>query len=118
MTVSVSSGAAAASSASQAPAGKGQNAASGAGNASATSNKQDWVRQKEEQARLRKAANAILRCEEKIAGAEKAVLALEEQMALPEVYSDPGKLSEISMKKAQLEEELAALYEEWEQLSE
>ena len=118
VTVSVSSGAAAVPSASQASAGKGQNAASGAGNASATSNKQDWVRQKEEQARLRKAANAILRCEEKIAKAEEAVSALDEQIALPEVYSDPGKLSEISMKKAQLEEELVALYEELEQLIE
>ena len=98
--------------------GRGQKTESGAGNSPATSNKQDWVRQKEEQARLRKAANALLKCEEKIAETEKTVSALDGQMALPEVYSDPGRLSEISMKKAQLEEELAALYEEWEQLSE
>ena len=100
------------------PAGKGTGEAESGAEAAASSGKEDWARQKEEQARLRKAANALKDCEKKIAAAEEAVASLDEEMALPEVYSDPGKLSEISIKKAKLEEELEALYEKWEALSE
>ena len=39
-------------------------------------------------------------------------------MALPENYSDAGRFAGISQKKESLEEELAALYEQWEILSE
>ena len=90
-----------------------------AGNAgSSGSSKLSWEQQKEEQARIRKAANALRKCEEKITEYEEKIASLEEQMALPENYSDAAKLAEINSRKEQLEEELAALYEEWEELSE
>ena len=46
------------------------------------------------------------------------IASLDEKMALPENYSDAAKLAEISSRKEKLEEELAALYEKWEELSE
>ena len=77
-----------------------------------------WAQQKEEQARQRKAANDLRKCEEKIATAEEEISSLEEQMALPENYSSADKFAALSSKKEKLEETLAALYEQWEELSE
>ena len=89
-----------------------------AGSGSSGSNKLSWEQQKEEQARIRKAANDLRKCEEKITENEEMIASLDEQMALPENYSDAAKLAEISSRKEKLEEELAALYEKWEELSE
>ena len=85
---------------------------------SASSEKLSWAQQKEEQARQRKAANDLRKCEDKIASAEEDIASLEEQMALPENYSDAARLGELNEKKEKLEEELAALYQQWEELSE
>ena len=85
---------------------------------SASSEKLSWAQQKEEQARQRKAANDLRKCEDKIASAEEEIASLEEQMALPENYSDAARLGELNEKKEKLEEELAALYQQWEELSE
>ncbi len=83
-----------------------------------SSEKQNWAQQKEEQARIRKAANDLRKCEEKIASAEEEIASIDEQMALPENYSNAGKLAELNSRKEALEEELAELYEKWEELSE
>ncbi len=53
-----------------------------------------------------------------IASAEEQISSLDEKMAMPENYSDPEKFGELARQKEQLEEELALLYEQWEQLSE
>ena len=86
--------------------------------APASPEKLSWAQQKEEQARQRKAANDLRKCEDKIASAEEEIASLEERMALPENYSDAAKLGELNKKKEALEEELASLYEQWEELSE
>ncbi len=78
----------------------------------------DWKKQKEEQARLRKAANALKKCEEDIAAREEKNKKLEEAMALPENCTNVGKLNELAKEKAANDEALAALYEQWEALSE
>ncbi len=88
------------------------------GDAAASSEKMSWAQQKEEQARQRKAVNDLRKCEEKIASAEEEISSLEEQMALPENYSSADKFAALSSKKEKLEETLAALYEQWEELSE
>ena len=88
------------------------------GDAAASSEKMSWAQQKEEQARQRKAVNDLRKCEEKIASAEEEISSLEEQMALPENYSSADKFAALSNKKEKLEETLAALYEQWEELSE
>lgn len=80
--------------------------------------KLDWKQQKEEQARLRKQANAIKKIEEKIAKLEEASAELDDEIALPENASNSGKLMELTNKKAQIDEELMELYDQWEELSE
>ena len=73
---------------------------------------------KEEQARQRKAANDLRKCEEKIASAEETIADLEAQMALPENYTNAENLAALHRQKEDLEEALAVLYDEWESLSE
>ena len=107
----------------QGSAGPGMSGTPKAGSAAGTSpapssEKQNWAQQKEEQARIRKAANDLRKCEEKIASAEEEIASIDEQMALPENYSNAGKLAELNSRKEALEEELAELYEKWEELSE
>ena len=89
-----------------------------AAQAPASAEKLSWAQQKEEQARQRKAANDLRKCEDKIASVEKEIASLEEQMALPENYSDAARFGELTEKKEKLDEEFAALYQQWEELSE
>ena len=104
-----------------APAEKSQSFAAKDGSAAGgleSTEKLSWAQQKEEQARQRKAANDLRKCEEKIASAEEQIASLEEKMAMPENYSDAEKFGELARQKEQIEEELAMLYEQWEELSE
>ena len=78
----------------------------------------DWKKQKEEQARIRKAASDLKKCEDKIAALEEESASIDEEMARPEVCTDLSRLTALSRKKEALEEELQGLYEEWEVLSE
>ncbi|MBR7045461.1 MAG: ABC-F family ATP-binding cassette domain-containing protein, partial [Lachnospiraceae bacterium] len=78
----------------------------------------DWKKQKEEQARLRKAASDLKKCEDRIAALEEESASIDEEMAKPEVCTDISRLTALSRKKEELEEELAGLYEQWEVLSE
>ena len=80
--------------------------------------KQDWAQQKEEQARQRKAASDFKKCEEKISRTEEEIKSLDEQMALPENYNDASNFNALQTRKESLKEELARLYEKWEELSE
>ena len=103
---------------SAAPVSASSQKSNASGDAAASSEKMSWAQQKEEQARQRKAANDLRKSEEKIATAEEEISSLEEQMALPENYSSADKFAALSSKKEKLEETLAALYEQWEELSE
>lgn len=103
---------------SAAPVSASSQKSNASGDAAASSEKMSWAQQKEEQARQRKAANDLRKCEEKIATAEEEISSLEEQMALPENYTSADKFAALSSKKEKLEETLAALYEQWEELSE
>ena len=80
--------------------------------------KLDWKQQKEEQAKLRKQANAIKKLEEKIADLEDQSSALDEENALPENSSNSDKLMELTAQKAHIDETLLDLYDQWEALSE
>ncbi|MEE1314018.1 MAG: ABC-F family ATP-binding cassette domain-containing protein [Lachnospiraceae bacterium] len=80
--------------------------------------KLDWKQQKEEQARLRKRANALKKLEERIAQLEEESSDLDEEIALPENVSNSAKLMELTNKKAEIDELLIDLYEEWEKLAE
>lgn len=82
-----------------------------------TAVKDDWKAQKEEQAKLRKRQNDIAKIEKSIEQLEKDNSELDEQLALPEVYSDVKQLMKLNEKKQEIEEKLEKLYEDWEALS-
>lgn len=83
-----------------------------------TAVKDDWKSQKEEQARLRKKQNDILKLEKNIEKLEQENAELDEQLALPENYTDVQKLMKLNERKQKIEKQLEQLYEDWEMLSE
>ena len=83
----------------------------------ASSTEEDWKVQKEKQARIRKAASELKKCEEAIEAAESRTAELEALMALPENCSDHEKLAALSAEYDALREELDSLYEKWEALA-
>lgn len=82
-----------------------------------TAVKDDWKAQKEEQAKLRKRQNDIAKIEKNIEQLETENSELDEQLALPEVYSDVKQLMKLNEKKQEIEKKLEKLYEDWEVLS-
>lgn len=82
-----------------------------------TAVKDDWKAQKEEQAKLRKRQNDIAKIEKNIEQLETENSELDEQLALPEVYSDVKQLMKLNEKKQEIEKKLEKLYEDWETLS-
>lgn len=68
-----------------------------------TAVKDDWKAQKEEQAKLRKRQNDIAKIEKSIEQLEKDNSELDEQLALPEVYSDVKQLMKLNEKKQEIE---------------
>ncbi|MDE7416765.1 MAG: ABC-F type ribosomal protection protein [Lachnospiraceae bacterium] len=80
--------------------------------------KLDWKQQKENQALLRKRENDLKKCEEKIEALETKSAALDEEMAKPEIATNPAKLQDIAKEKEEIEAELETLYAKWEELSE
>jgi ATP-binding cassette subfamily F protein 3 len=83
-----------------------------------TENKRDWKRSKEEQAKERKRQNDIKKTENRIAELEQLLSDLDAQMTLPENATNAEKLTELSLKQAEANEELEQLYQQWEELSE
>lgn len=87
-------------------------------NAQKESAKADWKQSKEEQALLKKKKNELKKTEERITVIEDRLKAIEEESALPEVCTDTAHLLELHKESTKLSEELDALYEKWEELSE
>lgn len=82
-----------------------------------TAVKDDWKAQKEEQARIRKRQSDIAKIEKSIEKLEAENTGIDEQLALPEVYTNVPKLMKLNERKQQIDAELTKLYEEWETLS-
>ena len=80
--------------------------------------KQDWKARKEQQAAQRKKETELKKCEEQIEQLEKRNEEIDTLMASPEVCTDVAKLQELNREKEENDDELSALYEKWEQLSE
>ena len=87
-------------------------------NAQKESAKADWKQSKEEQALLKKKKNELKKTEERITVIEDRLKAIEEESALPEVCTNTARLLELHKESTKLSEELDALYEKWEELSE
>lgn len=106
--------------------GNGSNAATTAGTNTGTnipgngttSNKEDYLRNKEEQARLRKRANDLKKTEAKIAEVEAAMEKLNEEINDPANATNSHKLGELAAKYEELDNELLELYERFYELEE
>ncbi|SDA39781.1 ATP-binding cassette, subfamily F, member 3 [Butyrivibrio sp. INlla18] len=77
----------------------------------------DWKAQKEEQARKRKQEAALKKCEEEISKLEARDSEINELLADPSIGTDLAKLRKLSDEQAEIQDRLAALYDEWEELS-
>ena len=82
-----------------------------------SSTKQDWQQKKEEQARIRKRENELKKTEKAIEDLETRDKEIDEELAKPEVATDPSKCIPLSAEKAEIAEKLEELYEKWEELA-
>ena len=69
------------------------------------------------QARARKKENDLRKCEEAITALEQQLSEIEAMMILPEVATDVAKLQELTSKQDKINANLAALYDQWEELA-
>lgn len=83
-----------------------------------TSNKDAYLKNKEEQAKLRKQANDLKRTEDRIAKVEAELEELDNEINNPENATNSLKLSELAQKHEELDNELMLLYETFYELSE
>lgn len=84
----------------------------------ASESKTDWQQKKEEQARLRKSKNDLLRCENEIEKTEKAIHEVDEALSNFAGTSDLAGLEELSAQRESLENTLNELMLLWTNLAE
>ena len=80
--------------------------------------KNDWLAQKEEQAKKRKLQNDLKKVEEEIHRLETRDHEIDALLEKEEVFSDVKKLMELNQEKEELAGRLNQLYEAWETLAE
>ena len=80
--------------------------------------KEDYLRQKKQEAELRKKRNRLRQVEKEIEIAEEEVEQIKTELCSPENVTDYIKCAELSAKQNELDEKLLELYEEWEKLQE
>lgn len=85
--------------------------------AAPTVSKQNWMEQKEQQAKERKLKNRIEKLEQSIEQFENRIAEIDEEMQLPENCTNSFELNRLSTERASLEEQLLKSMEEWEELS-
>ena len=83
---------------------------------SASSSKEDRLRQKEQQAKERKRQNDIERTQKRIDEIDSEISEIDELLSLPEVFTDPAKSAEYAKKREELVSEQEKLYDVWEEL--
>ena len=80
--------------------------------------KLDWKAQKEAQAKERKRQSDLKKVEERINTLESRDAEIDTEMSNPDIFTNSVKCQELSTEKANILEELEALYEAWESLAE
>lgn len=80
--------------------------------------KQDWNKQREEQAKMRKRKNELKRVEDSIAQTEQKIAEITDLLDQEEVYTDVPRLLKLNKEKEGLEIQLEELYERWGELTE
>ncbi|MCL2376198.1 MAG: ABC-F family ATP-binding cassette domain-containing protein [Defluviitaleaceae bacterium] len=81
------------------------------------SSKDDYLRNKEEAAKVRKNKAKVEKLEAKIEETEAAIVAADTELAKDEVATDATKAQEVYLMKVALEEKLVRLIEEWEEVA-
>ncbi|MFV0519677.1 MAG: ABC-F family ATP-binding cassette domain-containing protein [Lachnospirales bacterium] len=81
-----------------------------------SNSKEDFLKQKEEQASQRKALRQLENCENRIEELEFLINECDVELAKKEVYTNSSLTQEIFVKKTEYSNELENLYEEWEKL--
>ncbi|MGN0298146.1 MAG: ribosomal protection-like ABC-F family protein [Lachnospiraceae bacterium] len=81
-----------------------------------TNTKQDWNKQREEQAKARKRKNELKRIEDSISQIESRISEIDTLLEKEEIYTDVPKLLELNKEKETLESQLEELYERWSEL--
>lgn len=79
--------------------------------------KQDWMAKKEEQARIRKKENQLMKCEEKIAALEARSSEIDTLMCDPRIGTQADRLQELAREQADIREALEGMYAQWETLA-
>lgn len=91
-------------------------AASASGAASAGS-KEEWKAAKQDQSARRKREREIEKLEASIEEYEARIASIDEESADPEVCTNTSRLIELHNERTKLDDELAQMYEKWENLS-
>lgn len=80
-------------------------------------NKQDWLSQKELQAKQRKRENDLKKCEAEISALEMEQDEIDARMADPANATNAAKLQELTDRRENIDSRLTELYEKWEVLA-
>lgn len=84
---------------------------------SVTEQKNDWLKQKEEKANIKRLQRRFETVENEIASSEARLEELYSLQESPDVFSDHVRCEELHNESLQLEKKLQELYDEWEELS-
>jgi ATP-binding cassette subfamily F protein 3 len=84
----------------------------------ATTNKNDWLKQKEEKSNLRRQQKRLETVEIEIAQSEERIKEIAALMETPEVFTDHLMCQKLHNEQEELKTKLDSLYEEWSELSE
>lgn len=95
-----------------------KSASAGETSETVSASKLSWQEQKEVQAKERKRQNDLKKTENLITALETRSREIDECMTQEEVYTNSVKCQELSKEKSAIENELEALYEQWESLAE
>ena len=79
--------------------------------------KLDWKEQKQVQSEKRKLENKIKSVEEQIERLESKLSEIDEEMSKPETATNSAKLNKLCSEQSEINDKLASLYEEWENLN-
>ncbi|HIT89174.1 MAG TPA: ABC-F family ATP-binding cassette domain-containing protein, partial [Candidatus Merdenecus merdavium] len=79
--------------------------------------KLDWKQQKEEQAQQRKRENKLKKVEQRIEELETRDGEIDQALTLEEIFTDVEKCIELNEEKVKIADELAILFDQWEELA-
>lgn len=86
-------------------------------NLQSAQSKDDWEKQKEQKAYIKKITTALTKCENDIAEAEERISEIDAELSKPENGYNPGLLNELTKERTELSNKLDELMSDWEEYS-